>query len=115
VARATGAAHTASIGDKNGRCGNDVGVLAQAGWRQRVRVGGLTTQLRLGQWSGASDRSASNQAGRGHWRPYTQPNGVRTTPPRPTNGSMAHGDKAADRWVPRVRQQTRNLLSPVGK
>jgi hypothetical protein len=67
-----------------------------------VHVGGAATLLCLGQRSGASDGSDSDQTGRGRLRPYTWVNSVRTTSPRPANGSTARGDRAADRWVPRV-------------
>jgi hypothetical protein len=57
-----------------------------------------------GTWRRGSDSEAasSDRGGRERRRPYTRPNGVRTVPPRPANGSTAHGDRAADRWVPRV-------------
>jgi hypothetical protein len=49
-----------------------------------------------------SEAAGSDRGGQGRRRPYTRPNGVRTAPPRPVNGSTARGDRAADKWVPHV-------------
>jgi hypothetical protein len=76
--------------------------LGQGRGRGEHGVGSGELSCRDGTHGEGKRQRGSDRGGRGCRRPYTWPNGVRTAPPRPANGSTTCGDRAADRWVPRV-------------